>query len=163
MIRIHTWPVVVLTAALTVGACFEVRPTIEVRGDTPTSVRTVSRTSSGWLEGKWFAHTLGLTVDRAGHARITWRTYAVCGEDPPPCDTFRGGEIVDGGTATGIFTDIDRTTASGRVLTSTDPAGLPVGPITLRFDPGHDVLSMRPSPRGPSPLCGPHPVSVVCG
>lgn len=127
----------------------------------PTTAAATPRIAR-WLVGEWSAHTLGLTVDSRGTGRMSWRTYRTCGEDPPPCDTFEGNTIRVGGQATIRLTTTGPTTASGRVVTSSDPADLPLGPVRLRFDPNGDVIHSRLS-LGRPVLCGPHAAVTRCG
>jgi hypothetical protein len=121
-----------------------------------------SPVTARWLVGDWTAHTLVLTIDKLGTGRVRWRTYRTCGEDPTPCDTFKGDTIIDGGRATIRLAARGPTTASGRVVSSTDPADLPLGSVTLRFDPSKDVIHSRLS-LGRPVLCGPHAAALLCG
>jgi hypothetical protein len=111
--------------------------------------------------GVWYNHGLGMTIDAAGRASISWRTYNWCGpgQTPGPCDAFRGSDIIDGGHATAIFA----ANGSGRVIRSSAPAQLPVGPVTVRLDAKNHVLILHPSPMGPEQLCGPTATGINCG
>jgi len=131
-------------------------PTASSTVDVPTT----EESPAARFTGDWGAHTLVLTFDRAGHGTLLWRTYSTCGTDPPPCDTFRGNTVDSGGHATLLITKNSGTSATGQIVTSTDPAQLPAGPFSVRSAP-HGMLMMNPSPRGDSPLCGPKtPVSA---
>ena len=120
--------------------------------------------TAGPFAGQWSAHDTSVTVDPSGHGILTWRTYKTCGQDPPPCDSMSGNTITAGGRATILVTAIGDDTARGQVLTSTDPADFPPGPLKARLDPHADVVFFSPFPGGPhDPVCGPRAKSDVCG
>ena len=129
----------------------------------PSSEPATAPAGHARFVGTWFAHTLRLKFDQSGHGTMTWRTYATCGSQPPPCDTFRGNGIEVGGHATLRIITYKPNAASGRVTSSTDQAHLPVGPFTFRLNPATDTADLSPSPRGKFPLCGPKAPSSLCG
>jgi len=116
--------------------------------------------SAAWFVGDWFGHSVYLKFDRAGHGTMLWRTYNTCGTDPPPCDTFRGNVIDDGGHATLIITKHGTGTASGRITASTDPV-LRVGSFSLRSAP-NAMLTLSPWPGSHYRLCGPKTPNSAC-
>ena len=118
---------------------------------------------AGPFAGQWSAHSTSLSIDRTGHGTLTWRIYRTCGEDPPPCDTMSGDLITPGGKATLVVTAQGPGSARGRILSSTDPADFPPGPLTARFDPHADVVYFSPFPVGPVPVCGPRARADLCG
>jgi len=93
---------------------------------------------------------------------MTWRTYATCGEDQPPCDTFRGNTIEDGGNATLQIMARQANGASGLITSSTDQAQLPVGAFSLRYNAANGMAYLDPSPRRGDPLCGPTTPASAC-
>lgn len=97
-------------------------------------------TGAGPFAGTWSHHGVGMTIDASGTGSASWRTYATCGQDPPPCDTFSGDVIDDGGHATFTVTALSATTASGKVVASADPHSAPVGPMTMTLDPANRLL-----------------------
>jgi hypothetical protein len=134
-------------------------------GPRPTAAPTTTTVAvavRGVVAGDWAHHGFGISIDPSGLASMTWRTYRVCGTDPPPCDTFSGNEIIDGGHATVVLRSTSSTTAAGRVITTTDPATMAIGPISVRVDPVHDKLFV--SATGGLAFCGPHaPEPNDCG
>jgi hypothetical protein len=91
--------------------------------------------------GEWNGHGAGLTIRADGTFKIEMRTYHVCGQDPPPCDDMSGQQIVDGIQASGKLDKVSGNVATGRILTTTDPAGTPTGPVTFTLDPSNDTIS----------------------
>ena len=104
---------------------------------------------------QWDAHGFSLTVKPDGSAAASWRTYAVCGDDPPPCDTFRGNEIISGGAATIRFMGAMGDTTDGTVTSSTAPDLLPRGPVTLALQPYDMAVLYWNSGSRSLTLCGP--------
>jgi hypothetical protein len=119
---------------------------------------------AGAFAGTWFGHGRTLTIAGTGLGTLSWRTYANCGQDPPPCDTTIGNQIFNGADATVFLTSVGPTSASGRVLTSNTPDSLPVGGLSVRLDSGADLLYLTPNPFGPdAALCGPKAAAGACG
>ena len=126
---------------------------------TPATTTTVPPSPpsvpAGAFAAYWRLHVWSLAIDHSGYGIMSWRTDATCGQDPPPCDIFSGNQIVDGGHATLSLTSVGPSVASGRVLTTTAPADVPLGPFTLRLDGARDLLFPSfPLFKG-QPLCGP--------
>jgi len=128
----------------------------------PPTASGLGSANAAWFIGDWVAHTLGLTFDRDGRGTLTWRTYRTCGQDPPPCDTIRGRETIDGGQAKLRIVAYTGTTASGRVISSSDQEQFPVGPFSLRLDGATGMAHLNPSPRGDDALCGPKTAASAC-
>jgi len=119
---------------------------------------------AGVFAGTWAGHGRQLTIDSTGVGTLTWRTYANCGQDPPPCDTTIGNEIFDGGAATVFLASIGPDNASGRVISSNTPDPFPVGPLTVRLDTATNLLYLSPTPFGQDvALCGPKAAAGACG
>jgi hypothetical protein len=119
---------------------------------------------AGPFAGTWVGHGRQLDIAGSGLGTLTWRTYATCGQDPPPCDTTIGNEIFDGGAATVFLASIGPASASGRVVSSNTPDPFPVGPLTVRLDTATDLLYLSPTPFGQDvALCGPKAAAGACG
>lgn len=110
-------------------------------------------TGAGPFTGGWYHHGIGVSITASGSGTAEWRTYATCGQDPPPCDTFSGNLIIDGGHATFTVTATSPTTATGQVEVTTDAKTAPVGPMTMTLDPAHHLLYWSDVPA--TAFCGP--------
>jgi hypothetical protein len=130
-------------------------------GSTTRPTRSTEVSSAAWFAGEWAGHSLELKLDRAGRGTMLWRTYKTCGTDPPPCDTFRGNTIDSGGHATLLVTKYATETASGRVITSTDQAELPIGQFSLRLA-ANGMMTLSPWAGSHYPLCGPNTPNSAC-
>jgi hypothetical protein len=93
------------------------------------------------LAGDWSGHGSGIAIDADGQFLISARTYQVCGQAPPPCDTMSGNTIIDGDLATGRLTSISGEVATGAVTRTTDPAATPKGPMKIILDPSTDSIT----------------------
>lgn len=119
-------------------------------------------TGAGPFTGMWYHHGVGLTIEASGTGSASWRTYATCGQDPPPCDTFSGNVIDDGGHATFTVTALSAATATGQVLASADPHSAPVGPMTMTLDLANHLLYWSDFPG--VAFCGPETTATEpCG
>lgn len=100
-----------------------------------SDVRPTAQTvPDGWVGDaqQWGRHGFNLSIGADGRAVATWRTYRWCSDDPaPPCDSFRGNEIVSGGRATIVLSTGVGSSMYGRVIESTQPDFLPLGPVAL--------------------------------
>jgi hypothetical protein len=86
--------------------------------------------------GSWTRHGFSLDVDASGAGTASWRTYRFCSDGPPPCDTFAGNTIVDGGQGSLAFSGVFGSSAVGGVAGSTDPSGLnPAVPVSFTLLP----------------------------
>ncbi len=138
-------------------------------GSPTSSTAVIASTSSSSvpvaavLAGTWESHGIGLTIDGQGHGTLVWRTYRDCSTDAPPCDTFQGSDIIDGGHATLTLASVDAPQTTGQILTSTVPEQVPIGPATARFDPVHDELYLSPSTALNERFCGPNAPTNDCG
>jgi hypothetical protein len=108
--------------------------------------------------GQWNGHGTYLVIHPNGSFTMGLRTYRVCGQDPPPCDTFSGNTISDGDVATGQLTSVSGEVTNGQVTHTTDPADTPAGQITMTLDPATDTISARNVS-----FCGPSAPSGGCG
>jgi hypothetical protein len=106
--------------------------------------------AAGAFADTWRLHTNVLTINADGTGFADWRTYRTCGQDAPPCDTWTGNVITDGGHATFHLTTVTGNEAKGIVDLSSDPAFLAVGPLTLSLTPD-DLLVINGRQPG---LCG---------
>ena len=96
----------------------------------PADVTRVSG-SPGIFVGVWNGHGRQLAVTAGGSAKVSYRVYKWCSDDPtPPCDLMKGNLIYEGGHITfhvvRVVTAHHTSTATANVLASTDP----------RFRPG---------------------------
>jgi hypothetical protein len=86
------------------------------------------------------------------------RTYRVCGQVPPPCDTVSGNEIIDGDRATGQLTSGSGEVARGVITHTTDPSLSPDGPVKIVLHPSTDSISVNEftfcGTRAPPGYCG---------
>ena len=120
-------------------------------------VLTASDMPSRSLMAPWAdvfnAHRIRIRINPSGLGWADWRVYRDCAEDPAPCDSFvGGGEIHAGGHATFLVRSTTSTSASGKTLTTSDPAFWPAGPLTFRLDPARDLLYLEKN--GDWPICG---------
>jgi hypothetical protein len=65
-----------------------------------------------------------------------------------------GNEIIDGGYAT-FSMQATGSSATGRVLSTSDPSAVPLGPFTMRLDQTKDVMYASLPLLSSSLLCGP--------
>jgi hypothetical protein len=128
---------------------------------TPSPVRTDGL--AGVFAGRWFAHSTAFYIDPSGSGIGIWRVYDYCSDTPPPCDLVTDHEIISGGFASFVLEAAGATTASGRVVTTSVPAEVPIGPLTARFDPKADLLWLSAPLFKDYPLCGPHAAVGRCG
>lgn len=112
--------------------------------------------------GVWAGHGRTLEVLDSGEVHYTYRTYNVCGRDPPPCDSVVGNAIVDGGRVTLKLDSLSPTMAVGSVVSSTDPKYPAGADATLTFD-ANDALRMHIDDTDVPPLCGPTAPAGECG
>jgi len=104
----------------------------------------------------WGRHGFGITITATGEANASWRVYKWCSDDPtPPCDNMVGNEIISGGQATIVFTDVVGDTAHGTVMASTDEATL-AGSVSLMLQPYDMALLESEAWPGQETLCGPN-------
>lgn len=118
---------------------------------------------AGPFAGSWSHHGIGLRIDSTGSGTADWRTYATCGQDPPPCDTFSGNLITDGGHATLTVTAAGPTVANVQILDSTDTKNVPLGSTTMTFDFAHRLVYWADWPG--TAFCGADSVigPITCG
>jgi hypothetical protein len=119
--------------------------------------RSASPTFTAFV-GQWDGHGSYLDIHSNGSFTMSARTYRICGQDPPPCDTFSGNTITDGDVATGQLTSVSGEVATGEVTHTTDSADSPAGPITMTLDPATDTISAHNVS-----FCGPSAPAGNCG
>jgi hypothetical protein len=95
------------------------------------------------LAGDWYAHDAGIDIQPDGRFVIVIRTYRVCGQVAPPCDTIRGNEIIPGDRATGQLTSGSGGAATGVITHTTDPSLSPEGPVKIDLHPSTDSISVN--------------------
>ena len=134
-----------------------------VRVEGPVATSTTVPEPVGVLAGAWERHGVDLHITPDGDATMNWRTYRVCGQDAPPCDTWVGNVITDGGHGTFALHATGPQTAAGTVLTTSDAATLPLGPISASLDEKNDLLFLVPFPGSSAPFCGPRANDPRCG
>jgi len=112
-------------------------------------------TSGGFAAfvGLWSGHGRALEVLNTGEALINYRTYRVCGQEPPPCDTVTGNAIIDGGRLQVQLESGSATTAVGDVVSSADPAHPPGTRATFRLDP-NDAVDVQIGDAAFANFCG---------
>ena len=111
--------------------------------------------SAGTFAGLWEVHAHLLTIDSSGYGILDWRVYTSCAKGiRPPCDVMNGNEIVDGGHATLLLTAAGPASATGDILTTTDPTNVPLGAFSTRIDPVRDLLYSSLPLFAKYPLCG---------
>jgi hypothetical protein len=104
----------------------------------------------------WGRHGFGITVSTSGEATATWRVYKWCSDDPtPPCDDMVDSQIISGGQATIVFTEVVGETAHGLVTASTDESTL-AGGVSLTLQPYDMALLESDAWAGQETLCGPN-------
>jgi len=117
----------------------------------------VPHTYAGFA-GDWIAHGAGLDIQPDGRFVVVIRTYRVCGQVPPPCDTDSGNEIIDGDRATGQLTSRSGEVATGAITHTTDPSLSPEGPVKIVLHPSTDSISLNEytfcGTRAPPGYCG---------
>jgi len=112
--------------------------------------------------GIWIGHGRALEVLSSGEAHLSYRTYRVCGADPPPCDSLTGNAISDGGRITLQLESSALQGAVGTVVSSTDPT-YPAGtPAMLEVD-ANDILNVRMGNRDFATFCGESAPLGSCG
>jgi hypothetical protein len=92
------------------------------------------------FQGLWAGGGRGIMIRPDGRFVFTARTFVVCGQNPPPCDTISGNHISDGANASGQLTSASGDVAKGNVIRSTDSSIFPDGRITIILDPATDVI-----------------------
>lgn len=121
-------------------------------GTSASPLPPLTATGAGAFAGAWYHHGIAMTIAAAGNGTADWRTYSTCGQDPPPCDTFAGNVIEDGGHATFTVTAATATTANVQVLASTDRKEVPLGSSTMTLDLQNQLLYW--SDWGQTAFCG---------
>ncbi len=107
--------------------------------------------------GQWYAHWGVFAIKANGDAQLIARTYRWCGPDvATPCDSLQGNAIVPGINEQMQFTSVTGSTASGKVLASTQKNSGATVTITLG---NNDTLTL--SDQGV--LCGPRAKPGLCG
>jgi len=104
----------------------------------------------------WGRHGFFITVAANGEATAKWRVYKWCSDDPtPPCDDMVDSQIISGGQATIVFTEVVGETARGSVIASTDEVTLSGG-VSLTLQPYDMALLGSAAWDGSLTLCGPN-------
>lgn len=115
--------------------------------------------------GDWYGHGRTLTVHTTGGVDVTFRTYVNCTPTVTiGCDRVIGNEIHDGGLATATVTRVDNaTTIELNVSSSTVPSAIPLGPVRMGLDTGHDAVALFAGQFSGLAFCGPRAPSGYCG
>ena len=107
--------------------------------------------------GQWYAHWGVFAIKANGDAQLIARTYRWCGSNVvPPCDSVQGNSIVPGINEQMQFTSVTGSTASGKILASTQKN---IGTIVTIMLGNDDTLML--SDQGV--LCGPRAKAGLCG
>jgi hypothetical protein len=110
--------------------------------------------------GQWDGHGRHLSIDNRGNFDFSGRTYVVCGDGPPPCDSVAGDAVVDGATAKGTITSRRGNVFTAQVTSTNDTEYVPRGTATFVYDPAQDTLTIQPTDLV---FCGPASATGVCG
>ncbi|MCU1451993.1 MAG: hypothetical protein JWN46_139 [Acidimicrobiales bacterium] len=153
------------TSLTTTSTTTAVTTTTAARSTTMPSTTTATappttRVDIGRFAGTWAGHSRELILGGDGHFVVEARLYVDCASSPPPCDSFQGNTIIPGLHADGVITTTRGNRAFGRIRHTTDPADVPIGPISLSLDPASDTLTTQP---GNLYLCGPSAAPGSCG
>lgn len=160
-VPLHPLPAVALSTILAAASAGCASTASHAPSGSPPSTGHSSATTSpsfAAFAGHWSGHDSYLDVRSDGGFTLGARTFRVCGQDPPPCDTWSGNTITDGDIATGRLTSLTGEIATGEVTRTTDPADSPAGKITMTLDPATDTLSASNVS-----FCGPSAPSGTCG
>ena len=111
--------------------------------------------SSSFLLRDYYGHGRSFHMDRDGYGLIEWRATHECFEVPPPTPCYGGDPNRPGGVAPIFIRSVSAVTATGWVLSSTEPAELEVGAIVLRWDKRMDVLTVLDRHGRGFTFCGP--------
>jgi hypothetical protein len=112
--------------------------------------------------GVWAGHGRALEIGSDGGVLITYRTYQVCGRDPPPCDTLTENEISDGGRITVQLESGSPTTVIGRIASSADP-NYPEGTPTVFTLDANDAVTVQIGDTRFANFCGETAPVGYCG
>ena len=147
------------TAGLGIGPSTSAS-TVPSPTSTPVPIPTSAPTGFGAFVGEWTFHGAVVVINPDGAGVANWRIYKWCSDDPtPPCDSVRGGDIIDGGKATFRLTSTKGTQAFGVVSATLDPGTVADGPLVIQLLP-NDYLHF---PKLTAPLCGPRAPVASCG
>lgn len=143
------------TTEVTIGPSHATSPSASAG---PTAPESSALPSFGAFVGAWEGHGRSLVITADGHFTISARTYKVCGQDPPPCDTFSGNSIQDGDVASGQLSTLSGDSATGEVTQTTDQIDTPEGQVIMALDPQTNIITA-----GGSTYCGPLASAGACG
>jgi len=106
-----------------------------------------------------------LTIDPDGSMRLEYRTYIWCDATVTTgCDSTVGNEIHDGGQVAGQITAVQNANTVTVTITSTSvPADVPLGPVRLGKDVGHDTIALFAGGFSGAPFCGANAPEGYCG
>lgn len=146
-------------AAMACSAGCAVTPTPAPGATTlaPSSPAPSSPPDYSDFTGQWGGHGNSMTVAADGTFTMRRRTYAFCGENPPPCDSMVNGVITSGAVAHGTLESVSGTLAKGKIRDSTDTSLLPTGPVTFTLDTANNVIEALDLN-----WCGPSSPTGVC-
>ena len=154
----------VVLALLTVSAGVAKR---EQAGTRSPASPIPNAVTAGAFTGTWSLHTDSLTIEPNGRGSIVYpfdvRCGSAAGASPFPCDVWVGNQIVPGGHAELVLTNVGKTTAEGRITGSNDQAVVPDVHVALRLGSvyGVPLLFVTSTSRQPlhsfltAPLCSP--------
>ena len=115
--------------------------------------------------GTWYGHGRTLTVTAGGAFDVVYRTYVNCTATvTTDCDKTVGNEIEDGGRITAqLATVVNPTTVTVTVTARTASSQVPLGPVRVGFDQGHDAIALFAGSWASAPFCGPSSPGSYCG
>ena len=112
--------------------------------------------AAGAFAGSWSIHTASLSITSNGHGTIVYPFDVRCGSGPfessSPCDVWVGNEILPGGHAEILLTNVGKATATGRIINSNDQAIIPNTSVTLRLGSLYGVELLYVTSTSPRPL-----------
>lgn len=132
-------------------------------GPATTTAPTQGTPDLGAFAGEWYHHDFGMTIDHSGGGTFAWRTFADCGNDPPPCDDLAGHQISPGGYALFVLSPPTGTSVSGRVFESNQAKVVPMGLLNIRLDKPDDMVFVVFADGQHLAVCGPDAKAPAVG
>lgn len=151
----------VATTPFLAGGCTGSGPAAGKASPTPgRPIATQSTASRNFatFTGDWGGHERVLSIRADGYFTLEARTYRVCGQDPPPCDSASSASEFFGDRASGWLTSVSGDVATGEVTHTTDQTGTPIGRITFVLNPETDIITLEGGT-----WCGSHTPVGTCG
>ncbi len=130
--------------------------------DPPVAAPGTAGAGFSAFAGLWAGHGRVLEIGGDGAAFISYRTYRVCGQEPPPCDTVNANQVSVGGHIAVQLNSASPTEAVGSILSSSDPE-YPVGTsASFVLDP-LDAINVQFGGATFGNFCGARSPVAYCG